>query len=58
MVSQWLISMNSHKAFRHSSFLQSAEAIPLFFRTKIQIESNHYEMKLHFQTSSFSLDIT
>ena len=29
-----------------------------FFRTKFQIESNHYEMKLHFQTSSFSLDIS
>ena len=41
----------------NSSFSQSAKAIPLLFRTKYQMESNHYEMKPHFQTSSFSLDV-
>ena len=30
----------------------------LFFRTKFQMESNHYEMKLHFQTASFYLGIS
>ena len=30
----------------------------LFFRTKFQMESNHYEMKLHFKNSSLSLDIS
>ena len=29
-----------------------------FFRTHFQMESDHFEMKLHFQTSSFSLDIS
>ena len=40
------------------SYSRSAEAIPLFFRTQFQMESNQYELKLHFQTSSFSLDIS
>ena len=31
---------------------------PYFFRTHFQMESNYFEMKLHFQTSSFSLDIS
>ena len=31
---------------------------PLFFLSQFQMESNHYEMKLFFQTASFSLDIT
>ena len=29
-----------------------------FFRTQFQMESNHYEMKLHFQISSFSLNVS
>ena len=29
-----------------------------FFRTQFQMESNHYEMKLHFQISSFSVNVS
>ena len=37
---------------------QSAKEIPLFLRTQFQMELNHYEIKLHFQSSSFCLDIS
>ena len=29
-----------------------------FFRAKIQMKSKHYEMRLHFQTSPLSLDVS
>ena len=31
---------------------------PYFFCTHFQMESNYFEMRLHFQTSTFSLDIS
>ena len=40
---------------RNSSFSKSDKAIPFFFLTQFQMESNHYEMKLLIQTSSFPL---
>ena len=40
-------------------FLAIDKSNPLFFGAKFQMESNHYEMKVHFQTSFiFSLDIS
>ena len=32
-----------------------AEAIPIFFHTPFQMESNHCELKMHFQTIAESL---
>ena len=40
------------------SFLEIGRTNRSLFRTQFQMESNQYEMKLHFQTSSFSLNIS
>ena len=40
------------------SFLEIGRTNRSLFRTQFQMESNQYEMELHFQTSSFSLNIS
>ena len=40
------------------SFLEISRTNRFLFRTKFQMESNQNEMKLHFQTSSCSLNIS